>query len=189
MKIAAFAVALSALTVSSEALPSEWLYAGSTKTDSVEAHQFFDAETASRSRPDFVRVWIKAVTVQELERALLRSKNSFVERASKKLATGYTPRFLQLESIRSKYNTDASRLQEAAIEFTLYEAVAATTDAKVFSKVYFEIDCTQQRLRALDVIGYTSTGQPKVNRIPPQDFQFIAPDSNGQWLSQLLCQK
>lgn len=187
MRLASVVVALCGATATTNTFSSEWLYAGFRKTSSVEAHQFFDAESSARPTPDSVRVWVKAITSRELERSLTRNRDALVELASRKLATGYRPRFLLLDSVEAKYNGDASRLQEAAIEITLYEAAAAKADAKTYSKAYFEIDCRQQRMRTLEVIAFTRSGDARTGRLPPQDFQFIAPDSIGQWLSQMLC--
>jgi hypothetical protein len=177
---------LTASLFASAAQASEWLYAGYFKTSGVEAHQFFDAESVSHPTPDLVRVWVKSIQLRFFDRYYKTHEKIVVEKSARKVVSGYLPRFLTLDAVKSQY--EASQLKDAAIELTGYEVMANEPDIHASSKLYFEIDCVLQRIKLLDGIVYSDQGgvQKKGGK-PDLEYHFIAPDSNGQWLSQLLC--
>jgi len=109
-----------------------------------------------------------------------------VDKAAQKIAVYYAPQFLLLPSVRSQYDT--TTLSDAAVDMTADEVMANTPDIRIFNKLLFEIDCTAKRFKLLEVTLYDESGNPKYRPTRPNaEYQFVAPDTNGEWLSMLVC--
>ena len=179
-----FLVATSLFT--SNVWASDWQYAGFIKSGDVEAHQFFDSEGVSRVSPDIVRVWVKAVRVRVFDRYFKSHRKLIVEKAARRVANNYVPRFVTLGTVNAKY--EPTQLKDVAVDITTYEVAANESDIQASTKLYFEIDCSGQRIKLLQSIAYSDRGViQSPGSKPSAEYQFIAPDSNGQWLSQLVC--
>jgi hypothetical protein len=179
-------LALVALLLGNRALGSDWQYAGYVKVNGLESHQFLDAETVSHPTKDVLRVWVKSIRSKDFDRFYKSHQKLVVERSARKIAAYYGPRFLELDAVKAKYSP--AQLTDARVELTSYEVIANEPDIPTLTKLYFEIDCAGQRIKVLSGTSYSERGDV-VNRgrITNAEYDFIAPDSNGQWLSQLLC--
>lgn len=166
---------------------SDWQYTGYSKVGDVETRQFFDAESVSRPAKDVVRVWVQSIRVRDFDRYYKVHEEVVFEKAARKIVSGYIPRFVLLRSVASAY--DAKELNNAVAQMTADEIVANTREIQPVGKFYWEIDCAGKRNKLLDGIMLDDNGNPKANpgRRTGQ-YHFIAPDSNGEWLSLLTCQ-
>ena len=177
---------VAASLLAGKARASDWQYAGFIKSGDVEAHQFLDSASVSRPSPDVARVWVKAVQVRVFDQYFKSHHELMVEKAARRVAKNYVPRFLTLETVSAKYGP--TQLQDAVVDITTYEVAANEPDIQASSKLYFEIECSGQRIKLLQGIAYSDRGViQRGGRKPSAEYQFIAPDSNGQWLSQLVC--
>jgi hypothetical protein len=166
---------------------SDWHYSGYVKDGSSDTYQFYDAEGIQRPSKDVVRLWVKALTQSSLDRYYKKHEKEIVEKSAFKIVTGYSPQFYRLEATRGKYR-DKAALQDVIIQTTSYELIANAPDAHVSSKMYFEIDCRERAAKILDLILYLDNGDiSKTSSGTRANPQFIPPDSNGEWLSQLIC--
>lgn len=176
-------LALFAVLLTNIVYASDWQYAGSVKDG---AHQFFDAETLTHPTRDVVRVWVKSIQERRFNRYLQNHEKLIVEKTAHKIASGYSPRFLELPAIMSRH--EGAALKDVAVEITAYEVMANRPDIQMFSKFYFEIDCANKRIKLLDGTLYKDNGNISNRKArPDNDYTFIMPDSNGQWLSLLAC--
>lgn len=163
---------------------SDWQFFGFGQQGKDETFLSFDAESISHPTKETTRVRTKAIAVSELERYLMSHNKSVVDHTDRKRLTGYVPPVLLLPTVRGAY-ADAKGLRRKIL-ITSYELIANTPDIRVVSKFYIEIDCASQRIKMLDGSLFDDGG----NSLSGQsngEYQFITPDSNGEWLSLLVC--
>ena len=165
---------------------SEWQYAGYSKIGQDDTFLFYDSDGIQRPSQKLARYWLKSITRSNLERYYKKHEKSLIEKTARKIAAGYVPRFYQLEAIRSKYK-DPTALRDAVIEMSSYEIIANELGALLTAKIYFEIDCGERKSRVLEMISYDPKGDLAKRGSSQGDYQFIPPDSNGEWQSELIC--
>ncbi|HQW20440.1 MAG TPA: hypothetical protein PLI90_07185 [Rhodocyclaceae bacterium] len=176
-------LAFLAILLSNITYASDWQYAGYVKED---LHQFFDAESLTHPTKDVTRVWVKSIQQRRFDHYSKTHEKLVVEKAARKIAFGYSPKFLELQAIKGQYETTA--LRDAIVGLTTQEVMANEPDIQTFSKFYFEIDCAKSRIKLLSGVMYTDNGKISSKKVrPDNDYAFIIPDSNGQWLSVLVC--
>ena len=132
---------LQAVFLTNVAYASDWQYAGYVKEGS---HQFFDAESLTHPTKGVTRVWVKSIKERRFERYSKTHKNLVVEKAARKIAGYYSPKFLQLQAIKAQY--EATALRDATVDLTAHEVMANEPDIQTSSKLYFEIDCANSRI-------------------------------------------
>ena len=169
------------------ALPaSDWQYAGYSKIGQDDTFLFYDSDGVQRPSQKLARYWLKSITRSNLDRYYEKHEKSLVEKTARKIAAGYVPRYYQLEAIRSQY-ADPTTLRDAIIEISSYEVVANEPGTVLKAKIYFEIDCGERKSRVMEMISYDLKGAIAKSGSAQGTFQFIPPDSNGEWQSQLIC--
>ncbi|HZF20482.1 MAG TPA: surface-adhesin E family protein [Burkholderiales bacterium] len=172
--------------VANVAHASDWQYAGYDKKGTVESHTFFDAESISHPSKDVTRVWMKTILARNLDRYNKAHEQMVTQKTARKLALGYSPRFLMLPAIQTKYTK--AKLEDAVVDLTIYEVIANEPEIKESSKYYWEIDCAGKRMRLLDAYSFNSRGELSNRTTRPEGtFGFVPPDSNGEWLSTMVC--
>lgn len=187
--IACVSALFSLLALSAQA--SQWEFAGGAKHGNVESVLFFDAESVTHPGKSSVRVWVKEVSIQQLKRYAKTHESFISDKAGTKIASGYTPRLFSIPGVVAQF-IDETTLQDATINATSWEVMANEQGQGVptpISRFYFEIDCAGRRMKTLDSAFYTERGdlkQRSTNSVS-SEFGFIAPDSNAQWWSLLLC--
>jgi hypothetical protein len=168
---------------------SDWQYAGYAKDGNDEIYLFYDAESVQRPNENTVRYWLKAMTKANLELYFTKHQNLLIEKTVQKVAKGYVPRYLQLNTVRSHYDDDES-LEAITMEASSFELIANKRDALVKHKIYYELDCIERKLRILEAISFDSHGDiSKQIGASEASYQFVSPDSNGDAQSQLICSK
>jgi hypothetical protein len=166
---------------------SDWQFFGYTKQDNIEAYQFFDSESIQHPADNTARVWLKSIRLKNLDRHINQNDKALIEKAAKKVASGYSPAFFQLEPIQRRYE-DKSELMKAGIQMTLYEVAANADGMQSVIKMYFEVDCKGRRYKVLDGIFYKANGDISPRNFPRRaDYEYISPDSNAEWLRQMVC--
>lgn len=187
MPLIRYILATLCLASSAVAQASDWQYAGFSRVGQDDTFLFYDADGIQRPSPTIARYWLKAMTRANLDRYYTKHEKVLVERTARKVAVGYVPAFYKLEAIRAQY-TSAEAFQDAVIEIASYEVVANQRDAFVTSKLYFELDCRERKSKLLEMISYDAKGDiSKRGSSAQSSYQFIPPDSNGEWQSQLIC--
>lgn len=184
-----YALCTLCLALSAVAQASDWHYAGFAKIGQDDTFLFYDAEGVQRPSATLARYWLKAMTRVNLDRYYAKHEKILVEKTARKIAAGYVPEFHQLEAIRAQYSS-AETFRDAVVEISSYEVVANERDSSVKSKLYFELDCSEGRSKVLEMISYDAKGNILNRRGSAQTrYQFIPPDSNGEWQSRLICSK
>lgn len=181
------------LLIPTGALAADWQYAGNTKKGMEEMAMFFDAESIEHVNKNTVRVWDKSIPQKLLTGYYVKhgSEKLFIKNVASKVATGYTPKFLQLPSVKSLYpNAQGATLQDAIIDVASEEYIANTAKVYEAIKVYTEIDCTGKRFAILAATAFHANGSiANSSDAKSPKFMYISPDSYGEWLLQLTCPK
>ena len=189
MHLTRAAVAFPLLVMQAVVYAADWQYAGFAKVEGADTYLFYDVEGVQRPSKDVARYWLKALTRTSLDRYYKEHEKSLIEATAMKIAVGYIPKFYQLEQIKSQYKS-METYRNAIIEIAGYEVIANESDAPARSKLYFELDCRDRKSKVLDMILYTPNGDIAKRFASPQtNYEFIPPDSNGEWQSRLICPK
>jgi hypothetical protein len=166
---------------------SDWQYFGANIVSQQQVLQFFDVESVTRPSKDLVRVWTKAMRMKDYDHYFLSHKQKIIQNAGKKMATGYSSSYLLLPEVGKQF-ADATARKDAATDLIIYEVVANAPEVRSQSKIYFEIDCVGNRIKVLSMTLYAdnAASTPKSGG-SERDYDFIVPDSAGQWLKSLVC--
>jgi hypothetical protein len=181
MTIKVLSVLLIASLVSvTDVLSADWKYYGGTKEkNGDEMYLFFDSESIKISNNN-INVWIKAVLSKDIEKTLNNKNNKIViDKAARKLADGYiAPYSLITKEINYNGNLNIIAFEEAAN----YSSI------KVRLKTYYEIDCTDNKIRTLSITFFNKGGVTKTSNMK-MEWDFISPESNGESLEKIVCER
>lgn len=170
-----------------EVYAADWQYAGNVDKDKAS---FFDAAGVQYPDKDTVRMWVKYIPEKTIK-SYLNSKNreQVIEESALKMASGYIPVFIKLESIKRTLPDDL-KMQDAIATMISDEIIANKADVQADTTTYFEIDCKGKRIAPLTIIKYRKNGNIAKSEIPKQTkYFYIVPDSSGDWLAMLVCPK
>ncbi len=168
-----------------EVYAANWQYAGIVGKDKAS---FFDADGVQHPDKDTVRMWVKNIPEKTIK-SYFNSKNreQVIEDSARKIASGYIPDFLKLESIKRSHPTDP-KMQDALATMVSDEIIANKPSVQATTTTFFEIDCKGKRIAPLTIIKYRKNGSVAKTETPqPAKYFYIVPDSSGDWLSMLVC--
>ena len=69
----------------------------------------------------------------------------------------------------------------------MWEHMANAQVARTQNVILLEIDCTEKKIRTLQVTRYNQDGSVKKSWSGEDEWDFISPDSNGDTLQKILC--
>ena len=141
----------------------------------------------ARPGKGLLRVWVESIANRQIEQ--YRSgehKKEIVDRTAKKMATGYVPHILLLPQVAKLYPT-AKDFNDAVFDAISREEVANTGAVEHLSRYYWEIDCSENRWRILEIMTFEPSGELKSSRKIEGDWNHIAADTNTQHLAAMLC--
>jgi hypothetical protein len=167
------------------AFASDWRYAGIVGKDQAS---FYDASDIQHPDADTVRIWVKEIAEKTI-RGYFKSREGdrVIDEAASKIAAGYVPEFLKLESSRRALPADFN-MQDALATMVSDEIIANRPGVPAVASTYFEIDCKGRRIAPLTIIKYRKNGSIAKSQTPPQArYFYIVPDSSGDWLAMLVC--
>lgn len=172
-----------------EAHAADWQYTGGT--DDVST--FFDAEGVQYPDKDTVRVWIKSIAYKTsdnyYEEIEGKRKEKFMEDTAQKKARGYIPKFFLLDSVKRIYK-GKSEYESAIAGAIADEIIANDVDVHAAAKAFFEIDCKGKRIGIFSITKYRKDGSiEKSGSTEQPKYDYILPDTTGEWLSMLACPK
>jgi len=170
-----------------DACAADWQYAGMVGKDKAS---FFDAADIQYPDKDTVRLWVKVISEKTIKSYFKgQDRDQLIDESARKMASGYTPAFLRLESIKRKFPDDY-KMQDALATMVSDEIIANRAGVQAITSTYFEIDCKGKRMAPLTIIKYRKNGSIAKSEIPKQaKYFFIVPDSSGDWLAMLVCPK
>jgi len=138
------------------AYAADWQYAGNVDKDKAS---FFDAAGIQYPDKDTVRMWVKYIPEKTIK-SYLNSKyrDQVIEESALKMASGYIPVFIKLESIKRTLPDDL-KMQDAIATMISDEIIANKADVQADTTTYFEIDCKGKRIAPLTIIKYPQERQ------------------------------
>jgi len=173
-----------------EAYASDWKVIGASQVDKETVEVlFFDAESV-KQQDDTVRVWVEGVPKKTLGDIFNQKHNEkLIEAVASKLVTGYVPPYVMLQSLKGKYS-NTKVFDDDRLDVMSEEVIVNIMDVRITSKIYYEIDCKEERIAPLSVILYRKDGSLKQSSDSHSPkYSYIVPDSNGERLSQVLSPK
>ncbi len=171
----------------SEAYAADWQYAGIVGKDRAS---FFDVADVQYPDKDTARLWVKDISEKTIKR-YFKSKegDKIIDESARKIASGYIPEFLKLESTKRTLPDDF-KMQDALATMVSDEIIANQAGVPANTSTYFEIDCKGKRIAPLTLIKYRKNGSIAKTQTPqPVKYFYIVPDSSGDWLAMLVCPK
>ncbi len=161
-----------------EAIGADWKYLGGAKLVKGEVVlSYYDTESVKYLPNKNVRVWIKGVKSSEVERIRKKNEKQIIEKSAKKVANGY---FLPYASVTPGTSFDDY------IEIIAWEEVATYSDLKPRLKIFWEINCTEKKIKTLTITSYNNDGVPNGDS-KDSDWEYIPPESNSETLEKILC--
>ena len=164
---------------------SDWKYAGAMDEKTII---FFDAESVANDEP-VVRYWVKIITEEELERVANsmseKDKAAFIDRATTMIAGGYMPPLLRISSFRKSMTSRGVDFRQFHAQVVCWEMLAAMP-AKMAARILFEVDCGRRASRFIEGVAFDENEKVKGMQ-KGVEWRFIAPDTNGAWMADLLC--
>ena len=184
MRIVQVLLSLLMLVITSTAYASHWQYLGHGKLNVAEEYAFLDADSLIYTDNKNVRVWVESISENNLIAYFDKHKPEMAEQEKIFLSSGYVPKALELEATKKQDKTNYKVTETAA---AIYEYEANTYHLPISTKMYFEIDCNEKRMRTLELINFDENGNIRKRAGIQGEWQFIAPDSNAEILSMLFC--
>ena len=154
----------------------DWKYLGSTGDGNAAEYMFFDQSGIKPTGNNHFKVWVKGISkiVLDKEQESAPDKEA-IDDVVIKVASGYIPPFL----------TTMKHTQDDVIGVTVLEHHVAKGSHHVSSRIFYEIDCKDTRLRELSIyferegkIGSTDA---------PNKWSEIPPETNASTLAALVC--
>lgn len=172
------------------AVASDWRLIGATTSKGVKENQFFDNASIRRGEGGTIVVWMESIPEQQLTQYINKHDRDkeLIKRVASKMVTGYVPDILLLPDAKKAYPTDAD-YQNAITDAIMTEEVANAGEVQKSAMILWEIDCAQKRARDLEIQLFDKSGELKgYTKNKLGEWEYIPPDSNGQRLSDILCQ-
>lgn len=161
------------------ALSADWKYYGGTDDKNGNIYLFFDSESIKISNNN-IKVWMKAILSTDIDKTLNNNNNKIIiDKVAIKIADGYIAPYSKITpEINYKGNRNIIAFEEAANYFS----------TKVLLKSFYEIDCTENKMRTLSLTLFTKDSIIKTSN-KETEWDFIAPESNSKTLEKILCER
>jgi hypothetical protein len=173
MQRAALCVLLAVLATPAVAqAPSvDWKAYGGAKIDG-QSVCFYDANGVVRITDGYPRAWTKCLPQKDMDDEF---NDAIKDATAGKVVASYIPPIASVETLTYEQVLDVMR----------YEATADLTNIEPTMRIFYELDCHGRMLRELSTYirehgkeGFDET---------PKAWKYIAPETNGARLLQMLC--
>jgi hypothetical protein len=149
---------------------ADWKFYGEfTTAPDIKEDLFYDSNSIINSN-NSIKLWTKIVLNSDLEKTL--ENKPVIEKATKKLANGYTPPITKIFATAA----NAAYLEEAANE----------SSVKSKAEILYQIMCTENKIRKISGSSFYKNGTPD-QRFGITKWEIITPESNADNLAKILC--
>jgi hypothetical protein len=190
--VASLALMAATAAVVGQTAATDWKYYGSAEARQMgegfgkipATYIFFDAKGIRQMPDHHLNLWAKSLPKAE------------VDALTSAIATDPALGAAFTERIQSKYippfaaATGASpeKDKKGYISFVFWEAVANTKNMQPTSRILYDIDCAQRRIRSLSLQLYTDKTPPEgLSSNEAGDWDYAAPDTNAGYLMAIVC--
>ena len=157
---------------------ADWKYFGaSVLSKGEEVMTFYDAESIEYLSTGNVRVWTKVVNASEHNKKIME-KEEVIEKAARKIAKGYYPPYVLVDSSRQTSLKDC-------ISIIGWEEGANDAEIKPRARIFFEVSCWNKMIRSLSSTFYNDAGVTSSSK--GGEWEYIGPETNSETLRKILC--
>ena len=155
----------------------DWKYYGGALAGPGGESCFYDADGTVAASSRSVRVWTKCLPRTSVEAVNPEKEfdGKILDITARKIAGYYFPPISSIEEANA----------DQLMTIVLYEQIANIADIQPRSRILYELDCTERRLRELS-IHIEQDG--KVGSFDKaREWHYAPPETNGAALLKLLC--
>lgn len=181
---ATFACMLSAIMCApsslAQTLSVDWKFYGTAPTDGGYGACFYDAKGIV-SRPNgYLRVWTKCLPIKDIDSIDIKKDfdGKILENTAQKIIRSYVP---PLATVETAIDFDQ------AMVITQYEETANLSSIQPLARIFYEINCSEQMLRELSISVRVEDKFGSRDR--PEDWKYVAPETNGARMLKILCRR
>ena len=157
---------------------ADWKFYGSSDLSKGETViGYYDAASIERLSASHVRAWTKTISLSEVERIMKVEEVS--NKAQHKIEAGYVPPYI-LSNPKPEPGSDAR------MKIIVWEEAANYDVIKSKTKVFYELDCKNNKIRTLSITSSENDGGRKT-RPKIDEWSSISLKSNAQTLRTILC--
>jgi len=151
----------------------DWKVYGGVSVDGASLC-FYDANGVVPEPGNQIRVWTKCLPLKALDNIVLTDK--MMEDAAQKILDGYVPPIVVVGEMKDRIPN-----------IVAYEEKANLDSVKPQSRIFYEIDCSEQMIHELSV--YIDAKGKVASSNKTADWQHVPPETNGALLLKILCPK
>ena len=171
-------VIIASFTLVANASCSDWKYYGGTEIKYKAILLVFYDLNSIKITDKYIKVWIKSVSESDIDIFVSddnRMKSTY-NKSQYKVDSGYLTPY-------SKVTPEVTTSLD--FYFVLFEEAANNSSLSVKNKMLYEIDCSENKMRVLNIMSFGNGEIVEINDMT--EWSYISPDSNTETLGKILC--
>jgi hypothetical protein len=180
MKVRIFLLLILFFAICKEVKSADWKFIGGSIIYGENYYGFYDEETKERRSNGNIVVWIKYISVQQIDSITNAKQDTLGTLAVKKLLHKYYPPYAFIQSDTS-FNAMLGILQKEV----------AINNFRTITKLMMrtEFDCKHRKSRGLSTVVYNDIGGVENSSATKNEWSDIVPESSGESMLKVLCSK
>jgi hypothetical protein len=161
-----------------QVLSVDWKLYGAAAVDGSDLC-FYDAKGVVQKTDGHIRVWTKCLSIKDMNSIDIKTDfdGKILENTVEQLYHHYVPPYATIET------TDFDQAED----IILSEEKANIGNVAPVSHILLELNCSERMMRELSISIHTTDGKSG-STDEPTNWKYVAPETNGMRLLQLLCQ-
>jgi hypothetical protein len=180
MKKQIIVLSILAVVIYGSAKSADWKYIGNSIIHEKIYYGFYDEETKEQKPNGNIVVWIKFISVQQIDSIKNAERDSIGTIAVKKLMQKYFPPYAIMQP-----NTSLDEM------FGFLQLEVTTNNFRTAKKlmIHTEFDCKHRKSKGLSTIAYNDVGGVENSSSTENEWIDIVPESSGETMLKVLCSK
>jgi hypothetical protein len=165
---------------------ADWKYFGSLGD---ETSCFFDLNGSVEAPDRHIKVWVKCLRMKDIESVDVEKDfgGKIKADALKKIRDGYIPPYSLPNGDESRQ--DAEKGVAQSIGIAIEEKIADVSGIKPAIRIFYELDCSNTRLRELNIAVFDPEGKIRSSKDSATEWKYVAPETTAADLQKFLCDK
>jgi hypothetical protein len=173
-----------------QTVATDWKYYGSVEATHVRgqkvpaAYIFFDAKGVRQLPDHHLNVWAKSLSKASVDAftSTMATDPPLSAAFSERIQSKYMPPFAAVTG------ESPEKDEKGYVSSVFWEAVANTKTLPLTSRILYDIDCVQRRLRSLSLQLWTEKSDAAgLSFDQAGDWEYAAPDTNAGYLIAIVC--